>query len=125
MLVGLAHGGCPGQPPEDDEATTSYRASGARLDASGGSSAETSVRRETVSRYARPADPNAAKVFPGSGGRREREVGVLAGRGPNAAEVTAGPWANAAKVFPGSELPPRSAAGMYRATIAEKLNGRV
>ncbi|MGH7331273.1 MAG: hypothetical protein ACREKS_00730 [Candidatus Rokuibacteriota bacterium] len=26
---------------------------------------ETGVRRETVSRYSRPADPNAAKVFPG------------------------------------------------------------
>ncbi len=29
---------------------------------------ETKVRRETVSRYARPADPNPAKVFPGSEG---------------------------------------------------------
>ncbi len=28
---------------------------------------ETGVRRETISRYARPADPNPAKVFPGSG----------------------------------------------------------
>jgi transposase len=46
---------------------------------------ETQVRRETVSRYARSADPNPAKVFPGS------------------------------------SLPPRSAAGRYDATIREKL----
>jgi hypothetical protein len=67
---------------------------------------ETKVRRETVSRYARPADPNPAKVFPGSegvgGGDVQDSPGV---EGPNAAKVTAGPWANAAKVFPGSSLP--------------------
>ncbi len=66
---------------------------------------ETKVRRETVSRYARPADPNPAKVFPGSEGLAGGEVQDSPGvEGPNAAKVTAGPWANAAKVFPGSSL---------------------
>ena len=83
---------------------------------------ETGVRRETVSRYARPADPNAAKVFPGSAAPEAAPVGDLdAVCEPNAAEVTAGGWANAAKVFPGSATS-RSAAGMYRETIAEKRN---
>jgi len=83
---------------------------------------ETKVRRETVSRYARLGDSNPAKVFPGSedvgGGEVQDSAGV---EGPNAAKVTAGPWANAAKVFPGSSLPPRSAAGRYEQTIREKL----
>ena len=83
---------------------------------------ETKVRRETVSRYARPADPNPAKVFPGSEGLAGGEVQGSAGvEGPNAAKVTAGPWANPAKVFPGSSRPPRSAAGRYEETIREKL----
>jgi transposase len=83
---------------------------------------ETKVRRETVSRYARPADPNPAKVFPGSEGLAGGEVQGSAGvEGPNAAKVTAGPWANPAKVFPGFSLPPRSAAGRYEETIREKL----
>jgi transposase len=83
---------------------------------------ETGVRRETVSRYARPADPNAAKVFPGSVAPEGAQVGDPdAVCEPNAAEVAVGGWANAAKVFPGSATS-RSAAGMYRETIAEKLN---
>ena len=65
---------------------------------------ETHVRRETVSRYARSADPNPAKVFPGSEGLAGGEVQGLGGvDGPNAAKVTAGAWSNPAKVFPGSE----------------------
>ncbi len=47
--------------------------------------AETGVRRETVSRYDRLRQSNAAKVFPGSA-------------------------SNAANVFPGASLPPRSTA---------------
>jgi hypothetical protein len=83
---------------------------------------ETKVRRETVSRYARPADPNPARVFPGSECPAEGEVQGSGEVGePNAAKVTAGPWANPAKVFPGSSLPPRSAAWRYEATIREKL----
>ena len=83
---------------------------------------ETKVRRETVSRYARPADPNPAKVFPGLEGVGGGEVLDSPGvEGPNAAKVTAGPWENAAKVFPGSSLPPRSSAGRYEETIREKL----
>ena len=35
---------------------------------------ETKVRRETVSGYARAADPNPTKVFPGSEGPGEAEV---------------------------------------------------
>ena len=83
---------------------------------------ETGVRRETVSRYARAADPNAAKVFPGSAAPEGAQIEDLdAVWEPNAADVTAGGWANAAKVFPGSATS-RSAAGMYHETIAEKLN---
>jgi transposase len=82
---------------------------------------ETGVRRETVSRYARPAGSSAAKVFPGPEGPEGAQVEGLEGsEEPNAAKVTAGPWANPAKVFPGS-APSRSAAGTYRETIAEKL----
>lgn len=79
------------------------------------------IECETVSRYARPADPNAAKVFPGSGAPDEGQVEDPEGvAGPNAAAVTVGPWANAAKVSPGSATL-RSAAGMYHEAIAEKL----
>src|SRR3989339_720450 len=59
--------------------------------------AETGVRRETVSRYDRLRQSNAAKVFPGSS-------------------------SNAAKVFPGSRVPPRSTAAPYRDAILEKLD---
>jgi transposase len=87
---------------------------------------ETKVRRETVSRYARPADPNPAKVFPGSEGSGEAEVEALSGEeGANAAKVTAGPWPNPAKVFPGSSRASRSAAGKYEETIREKLKARL
>jgi transposase len=90
---------------------------------------ETGVRRETVSRYCRPADPNAAKVFAG-------EIGVLAptdgpeageeassatGAGSKAAKVFPGSGSNPAKAFPGSRVPPRSSAARYRDVILEKL----
>ncbi len=58
--------------------------------------AETGVRRETVSRYARLRRSNLAKVFPGS-------------------------EANPAKVFPGSERQSWCAAARYQDAIAEKL----
>ena len=41
---------------------------------------ETGVRRETVSRYSRPADPNAAKVFPGESGLEGPESNLEAGK---------------------------------------------
>jgi transposase len=79
---------------------------------------ETGVRRETVARYARMADPNPAKVFPGSGGGEAQasapEGGEGALRGPSAGS-------NPAKVFPGSSPPPRSSAAAYREVIVEKL----
>ena len=37
---------------------------------------ETGVRRETVSRYSRLADPNAAKVFPGSAARPRSSAAI-------------------------------------------------
>jgi transposase len=82
---------------------------------------ETGVRRETVSRYARSADSNAAKVFPGCDGCEGAPIEASeAFGGPNAAEVGGGAGANAARVFPGSATS-RSAAGMYSEAIAEKL----
>ena len=77
--------------------------------------AETGVRRETVSRYDRLRQSNAAKVFPGSVPR------------PSAAEPPQAPdlataAANPAKVFPGSRVPPRSTAAPYRDAILEKLD---
>jgi transposase len=87
---------------------------------------ETGVRRETVSRYSRPADPNAAKVFPGSEGPEslagpgsEKVLGPSAGSNP--AKVFPGSGAKAAKAFPGSRLPPRSSAARFRDVILEKL----
>lgn len=87
---------------------------------------ETGVRRETVSRYSRPADPNAAKVFPGSEGTEScSEPGSGGGlglaAGSNAAKVFPGSGAKAAKAFPGSCLPPRSSAARFRDVILEKL----
>ena len=58
---------------------------------------ETGVRRETVSRYDRMRQANAAKTFAGSG-------------------------PNAAKTFPGSASRPRFSAAVYRTAIAEKLD---
>jgi len=90
---------------------------------------ETGVRRETVSRYGRPADPNPAKVFPGEGGPAAAANGLEAGEEPglgsvdgsNPAKVFPGSGPNAAKAFPGSHVPPRSSAARHRDAILEKL----
>ena len=89
---------------------------------------ETGVRRETVSRYAKLAGSNPAKVFPGSiappGSERPPEPGESGGSAglvdSNAAKVFPGSDANPAKVFAGSRTPPRSAAAGYRDQILEK-----
>ena len=83
--------------------------------------AETGVRRETVSRYDRMRQANAAEVFPGS---PASNAAVPPASGvddaSNAAKVFAGSPPNAAKVFPGSALPPRSTAAPFRSVIEEK-----
>jgi transposase len=91
---------------------------------------ETGVRRETVSRYSRPADPNPAKVFPGSegsggpqSGREAEENAVFAtGTGSNPAKVFPGSGPKAAKAFAGSNTPPRSSAAHFHDAIVEKLD---
>lgn len=90
---------------------------------------ETSVRRETISKYARQADSNPAKVFPGAeglahGSGPEKSEGIeVAGResDSNPAKVFPGSESKAAKVFAGSHVPPRSAAAAYRDVIRDKL----
>jgi transposase len=86
---------------------------------------ETGVRRETVSRYDRLRQSNAAKVFPGSDAWRDREAsesGLLGGAATaNPAKVFLGSESKAAKVFPGSAGPARSAAAAYHEAIVEKL----
>jgi len=90
---------------------------------------ETGVRRETISRYSRPVDPNAAKVFPGESGPGRPESGVggaqdaasLSGDGSNAAKVFPGSRPKAAKAFAGSPARPRSSAAPLREAILEKL----
>jgi len=85
--------------------------------------AETGVRRETVSRYDRARQANAAKVFPGSAPPATAAVEPeLAAADPNAAKVFAGSAANAAKVFPGSGVRSRCVAAVYRTAITEKLD---
>jgi len=79
---------------------------------------ETGVRRETVSRYSRPADSNAAKVFPGEGGPEAPAEGA---EPPEAAALAPAVDSKAAKVFPGSHTRPRSVAARYRDVIVEKL----
>ena len=88
--------------------------------------AETGVRRETVSRYDRKRRSNAAKVFPGS----ERPDASApraepAGDDSNAAKTFPGSEPNPAKVFPGSLVPARSAAAVYREVIVEKIDARL
>jgi len=78
--------------------------------------AETGVRRETVSRYDRLRQSNAAKVFPGSASPAASSEAVS----PPESGATA---SNPAKVFPGVSLPPRSTAAPYRDVIVEKLDG--
>jgi transposase len=90
---------------------------------------ETGVRRETISRYSRPADPNAAKAFPGESGPEGPEgaleagedAALLAGDGSNPAKVFPGSESNPAKAFAGSHARPRSSAAPFRDAILEKL----
>jgi hypothetical protein len=72
---------------------------------------ETGVRRETISGYARQADPNPAKTFPGS----------EAIEGLDSLALVGVDGSNPAKTFPGSEARPRFAAAAYHDTITEKL----
>lgn len=91
--------------------------------------AETGVRRETVSRYDRLRHGKPAKVFPGSEAAEGQETAPGEPLAPTEsskpAKVTAGSAPNAAKVFPGSDLPPRSAAAPYHDAIVEKLEHRL
>jgi transposase len=80
---------------------------------------ETGVRRETVSKYSRPVDPNPAKVFPGEGAPGEAESRLEAGKD---AGLAAGDGSNPAKVFPGSRARSRSSAARFRDTILDKLD---
>lgn len=84
--------------------------------------AETGVRRETVSRYDRLRQANAAKVFAGSGAPQPANGGV---DDANPAKVFAGPAVNPANVFAGSApaSPPRAraTAAAFRSVIEEKL----
>ena len=84
--------------------------------------AETGVRRETISRYDRQRDSNAAKVFAGSDGVPAAESLAKSDvEGSNPAKVTAGSGPNAAKVFPGSRPRRRSSATLYHDAIETKL----
>src|SRR5215203_3477284 len=69
--------------------------------------AETGVRRETVSRYDRRRQGNAAETFPGSDPSPPIESPDRPDdEGSNAAKTFAGTDANPAKTFPGA-TPPR------------------
>lgn len=83
---------------------------------------ETGVDRETVSRYARLAGSNPAKVFPSSEGSATGETADSGDQAdPNAAKVFPAPAASPAKVFAGSHAPPRSVAKPFHDAIVEKL----
>ncbi len=83
---------------------------------------ETGVRRETISGYARQADPNPAKTFPGSEAIEGTDSEVLEGAGgSNPAKTFPGPGSNPAKTFGGCSVRPRFAAASYHDTITEKL----
>ena len=90
---------------------------------------ETGVRRETISGYSRPVEPNAAKVFPGetrpaepqSGLEAGEDAGLVAGDGSNPAKVFPGSGSNPAKAFAGSPARSRSSAARFRDAIVEKL----
>jgi hypothetical protein len=83
---------------------------------------ETGVRRETISGYARRADSNPAKTFPGSAGPEGADFrGLDEVDGSNPAKTFPGPGSNPAKTFPGSERRLRFAAAAYHDTITEKL----
>jgi transposase len=84
---------------------------------------ETGVRRETISGYAREADPNPAKAFPGSEVvERPDSQGLDEVAGPNPAKTFAGSGSNPAKTFPGSEGRPRFAAAEFHDAIRERLD---
>jgi transposase len=83
---------------------------------------ETGVRRETISRYDRIRQATPAKVFPGWAGGNGPERAEEASPDPNAAKVFPGSGANPAKVFPGPRTPARSVAAAYEEAIREKLD---
>lgn len=83
---------------------------------------ETGVRRETISAYARQADPNPAKAFPGddtAGGPDSAAFAVAEASNP--AKTFAGPGSSPAKTFAGTQPRHRFAAAAHSDTIAEKL----
>ena len=85
--------------------------------------AETGVRRETVGRYDRQRQANAAKTFPGSDGAPPAaSEGTALVAAANPAKTFAGSTPNAAKTFAGSVPPVRFAAAAYRDAITEKLD---
>lgn len=88
--------------------------------------AETGIRRETISRYDRLRQANAAKVFAGSEGSELAVDPVQAdAAGSKAAKVFAGSDANAAKVFGGVSLPARKKAAAYHDAIVAKVDLRL
>jgi transposase len=85
--------------------------------------AETGVRRETVGRYDRQRQANAAKTFSGSeGSPPAASEGTAPLDAANPAKTFAGSGPNAAKTFPGSTRPARFEAAAYRDAITEKLD---
>ena len=85
--------------------------------------AETGVRRETISRYDRQRQGNAAKTFPGSEPSRPADSPDCSPpQESNAAKTFVGSEANPAKTFPGSASRPRFAAATHRTAITEKLD---
>ena len=83
--------------------------------------AETGVRRETVSRYDRMRQANAAKTFPGSDPSPATDsAGPTGVDSSNAANTFAGSHAKPAETFPGSGPPARFAATRYHDAILEK-----
>jgi transposase len=85
--------------------------------------AETGVRRETVSRYARAGPANAAKTFLGSDASPPPDSPKSGGTDTaNAAKMFPGSDPNPAKTFPGSDTRRRFAAAVYHAAITEKLD---
>jgi len=80
---------------------------------------ETGVRRETVSRYDRMRQANAAKVFAGSG---DASAANGAGDEANPAKAFPGADANPANVFAGAPPRVRATAAAFRSAIEEKLD---
>jgi hypothetical protein len=81
---------------------------------------ETGVRRETISRYARGVDSNAAKTFPGSEPDPGADFqGLASPEGSNPAKTFSGTGSNAAKTFAGSQ---RFGAAAHHDAIVEKLD---